>query len=313
MEKNKVEFPKWLKIVMKIILIIVSVYVSIIVGFISFICMQTEGIIDILSWISMFILPLLILPLILVKNKKAVFKVWLGVLAVYLVAVAVNVGMIKYDESITINTSPNINLEEYLPFDEESKIVTLGYKASLQLEGNLPIIDGAAAVFPVYSLTTEQIQGIYGGEITNWKEVGGRDEEIVAFQRNEGSGSQSMLLRFMDGKEVMDAPSEMVNDFMLGSIEQVADYRSKRNSMGFSFRYYVEGIIQNPDIKVLSVDGIAPTVENIKNGKYPITTPLYAVTYEGNDNENVDKLLQWVLSEEGQEIIEKTGYAGVGE
>lgn len=313
MEKNKVEFPKWLKIVMKIILIIVSVYVSIIVGFISFICMQTEGIIDILSWISMFILPLLILPLILVKNKKAVFKVWLGVLAVYLVAVAVNVGMIKYDESITINTSPNINLEEYLPFDEESKIVTLGYKASLQLEGNLPIIDGAAAVFPVYSLTTEQIQGIYGGEITNWKEVGGRDEEIVAFQRNEGSGSQSMLLRFMDGKEVMDAPSEMVNDFMLGIIEQVADYRSKRNSMGFSFRYYVEGIIQNPDIKVLSVDGIAPTVENIKNGKYPITTPLYAVTYEGNDNENVDKLLQWVLSEEGQEIIEKTGYAGVGE
>ena len=53
------------------------------------------------------------------------------------------------------------------------------------------------------------------------------------------------------------------------------------------------------------------TVENIKSGKYPITTPLYAVTYEGNDNENVEKLLDWVLSEEGQYIIEKTGYAGI--
>ena len=73
----------------------------------------------------------------------------------------------------------------------------------------------------------------------------------------------------------------------------------------------MEGIIQNPDIKLLSIDGIAPTVENIKSGSYPITTPLYAVTYAGNDNENVDLFLDWILSEEGQEIIERTGYAGV--
>ena len=90
-----------------------------------------------------------------------------------------------------------------------------------------------------------------------------------------------------------------------------APKRSKSNSIGFSFRYYVEGIIQNPDIKLLSIDGIAPTVENIKNGTYPITGPLYAVTWEGNKNENVEKLLEWILSEEGQEIIEKTGYVGI--
>jgi len=80
--------------------------------------------------------------------------------------------------------------------------------------------------------------------------------------------------------------------------------------MGFSFRFYVEGIIKNPDIKIIAVDGVAPTVENVRNEKYPIITPLYAVTYEGQTNENVDKLLQWILSEEGQEIIEKTGYVG---
>ena len=80
--------------------------------------------------------------------------------------------------------------------------------------------------------------------------------------------------------------------------------------MGFSFRYYVEGIIQNPDIKIIAIDDIEPTVENIKSGKYPVITPIYAVTYEEQMNDNVDKLLQWILSEEGQEIIEKTGYVG---
>ena len=61
----------------------------------------------------------------------------------------------------------------------------------------------------------------------------------------------------------------------------------------------------------MSIDGVAPTVENIKNGRYPITASLYAVTYEGNHNKNVEKLIDWILSEEGQEIIVKTGYVGI--
>lgn len=166
-------------------------------------------------------------------------------------------------------------------------------------------------ITPIDNLTTEQVQGIYSGEITNWSQIGGKNEEIAAYQRNEGSGSQSMLIRFMDGKEIMEAPTEMVDDLMVGIVERVSDYRSKSNSIGFSFRYYLEGIIKNPDIKILSIDGVAPTAENIKNGSYPITGPLYAVTWEGNDNENVEKLIDWILSEEGQEIIEKTGYVGI--
>ena len=164
---------------------------------------------------------------------------------------------------------------------------------------------------PVENLTTEQIQKIYSGEITNWKDVGGNDEEIVAFQRNEGSGSQSMLKRFMGDKTIMEAPTEQVNDFMSGIIERVSNYKNKTNSIGFSFRYYLEGIIKNPDIKMVRIDGVAPTAENIKNRKYSITTSLYAVTYKDNPNENIGKLIDWVLSSEGQEIIEKTGYVGV--
>ena len=79
-----------------------------------------------------------------------------------------------------------------------------------------------------------------------------------------------------------------------------------------SFRFYMEGIIQHPDIKLIAIDSVAPNMENIKNGTYPVVAPVYAVTWAGNDNPNVQKLLDWILSEEGQYIIEETGYVGLG-
>ena len=120
-----------------------------------------------------------------------------------------------------------------------------------------------------------------------------------------------MLERFMDGTPIMDPPKDLVTDLMSGIVARVSDYESRTGSIGFSYRYYLEGIIRNPDIKLLSVNGIAPTAENIRNGSYPIIAPLYAVTWEGNKNENVQRLLDWILSEEGQYIIEKTGYVPI--
>ncbi len=164
---------------------------------------------------------------------------------------------------------------------------------------------------PIDSLTVEEIQDIYSGKITNWAQLGGNWEPIRAYQRNEGSGSQSQLIRFMEGKELMDPPSEWRSGSMGGIVETVADYRLSTASIGFSFRYYVETLIANPDIKILAIDGIAPTLETIGNGSYPIVGPLYAVTWEGNDNENVQKLLDWILSPEGQYIIQETGYTPI--
>ena len=164
---------------------------------------------------------------------------------------------------------------------------------------------------PVSNLTTEQIKGIYSGKITNWKDVGGKDEKIIAFQRNPGSGSQSMLIRFMGNTPIMEAPKEQVNDFMSGIIEQVSHYKNTSSSIGFSFRYYLEGIIKNPNVKTISVDGIEPNKENIRDESYPITASVYAVTYKNNDNDNVTRLLEWILSEQGQEIVEKTGYVRI--
>ena len=166
---------------------------------------------------------------------------------------------------------------------------------------------------PIDSLTADQIRGIYSGEITNWSQVGGNDEEIVPFQRDEGSGSQSMMLRFMTmgGASLIEPDIEELIGFMGGIVEQVASYKNQTSSIGYSFRYYIEGIVCHPDIKMIAVDGIAPTADNIRNNTYPIITPVYAVTYENNPNPNVALLIDWMLSEEGQYIIKESGYVGI--
>ncbi len=379
------------KIVLKIILSIISIYISVYAGFIAMLYLSSAGIIPALSSIVLLILPLLLFPIIWIPKRKIIFLIWLALVLLYGIALGINFGIKKYNDSITVNLTPNINVSEYFPFDDDSKIVKLRSK-TLNFTENAPKIDGAAALFPVYSafvnatypegtelsgdgifqynntsagydllaqkdtdifigvypskeqidyaerngttfeytpigteafvffvhkdnpienLTTEQIKGIYSGEIRNWKDVGGRNEEIAAFQRNKGSGSQSMLERFMGDTPIMEAPKDLVNDLMVGIIKRVSDYKSKSNSIGFSFRYYVDGIIKNPDIKMLSIDGVAPSAENIRNGTYPIVTPIYAVTYKENENENVKKLLNWILSDEGQRIINETGYVGI--
>lgn len=333
--------------------------------------------------------PLFVYPMIWVEKKHAIKVVvmWL----IYFVIALIPIGCIKgyetYQDKITIDTAPNIRTSEYLPFIKESKIVKYKSETS-QFNYNLPRIDGAAALFPVYSafvnatypettelhdgifeyrntpsgykalaekesdifigvypskeqikyaeennttfeytqigydafvffthkdnpvdsLTMEQIKGIYSGEITNWSQVGGKDIEIAAFQRNEGSGSQSMLKRLMGDKPIMDPPKDKVNDLMSGIINVVANYKSKSNSIGFSFRFYVEGIIKNPDIKILAIDGVYPTKETVSNETYPIVTPFYAVTYKEQTNENVNELVEWILGPEGQKIIDETGY-----
>ena len=127
----------------------------------------------------------------------------------------------------------------------------------------------------------------------------------------EGSGIKSMLKSFMVDTPIIDAKTEQVNDFMSGIITQVADYKNYDNSIGFSFRYYLETLIANPNVKTLKVDGIEPTPETISNGTYGITASLYAVTYKDNPNENVRFFIDWILSEQGQELVEKTGYTRI--
>ena len=148
---------------------------------------------------------------------------------------------------------------------------------------------------PVDGLTSEQIRSIYRGEITNWKEAGGASRRINPLTRIEGSGSQTMMDKFMEGN-------------MINSRNPLSIFGG---SIGYSFRYYLSGMVADENVKMLAVDGIYPDAENIRNDSYPITTNFYVVYRNDNHNPNVGRLVEWLLSDEGQAMIEACGYVGL--
>ena len=110
---------------------------------------------------------------------------------------------------------------------------------------------------------------------------------------------------------IMDPPTEDIASLMGSMIGQVSGYKNHKNAIGYTFRYYSTQMVKSNKIRLLAVNGVEPNVETIRSGEYPITNEFYAVT-AGSDNPHVEAFLEWVLSEEGQEIIEKTGYVPVG-
>ena len=166
----------------------------------------------------------------------------------------------------------------------------------------------------VDSLTAQQIKDIYNGRITNWKEVGGKNQSIKVYQRAANSGSQTAFLKFM-GKDadLITPETHEVMTLMDGIVQRVSDYQNHSNSIGFSFRYYIETMQKDTKVKMIKLNGIAPTAENIRNRTYPITDNFYAVTIKGGESENTKKFLDWMVSEQGQKIIEKVGYVSLNE
>lgn len=129
----------------------------------------------------------------------------------------------------------------------------------------------------------------------------------MLFQRPEGSGSQTMMLKVMGDVPLANPQQEEFQQSMGGIVNRVADYRNYGNSIGFSFRYYVEGMFKHDGVKLLKINGIEPTVENIQSGKYPLIGEMMIIT-AGSENPNVQKLTDWFLSPQGQELVEKVGY-----
>jgi phosphate transport system substrate-binding protein len=148
---------------------------------------------------------------------------------------------------------------------------------------------------PIDGLTAEQIRRIYAGEYKNWSEVGGANRIINPVTRLEGSGSQTAFESFMGDHEV-------------GKKHPLAITGA---SIGFSFRYYMDGIVGNDSVKMLSLNGVYPSAENIRNRTYPVVAQFYAVYRADNENENIGVLIDWLLSDEGQRLIEETGYVRI--
>jgi len=285
-------------------------------------------------------------------------------------------------------TKPDLSV--YIPFSEGAKTVKLGEKSTLRLMEDLPVLDGAMAIYPIYAafaeavydesafsqedvlctntpsaykaiiagerdvifvagaseqqriaaemagvelrftpigreafvflvgqenpienITYQQIRNIYSGKTANWQTLGWADGgRIIAFQRPEGSGSQTGLQVIMD-ELPLQVPQPLPDISIIGTnslLKQVSvRWQGVQPALGYSYRYYATTMYANPDAKLLSINGVEPSIENIQNGSYPFVADFYAVT-NGEPEGNTKLLIEWILSEQGQEIIEKTGY-----
>ncbi len=161
-------------------------------------------------------------------------------------------------------------------------------------------------------ISSDDLRRIYSGQIVNWKQLGGKNQKIVAFQRPEDSGSQVMIHYFMKDVPLKEADTVEMIDAMSGVVKKVKQYHNEKGAIGYTFRYFLEGLQQEKGVKMLSVDGVYPSVENIENNTYPVIADLVVSKLKDNDKVNVNRLIEFLLSEDGQYIIEKTGYGCLG-
>jgi len=385
-------------LILKIALYLIIAVVLLYVGFLAFIVagFATDGVFY--MYVAFFgtlsLLALIFIQLFRIGKSKIRKIAWFSFLAVFLVSCGIHEALNAHDRSILRIGENNVDLTLYAPFAENTKAVSLEEKSILKLESDLPLLDGATAMYPLYAafaravypekeyrlynsevmcnntigayeslinkkvdiifvaqpsqeqkemaeragvefrytpvgkeafvffvnarnkvenLSIEQLQNIYSEKITNWKEVGGNDEIIRAFQRNENSGSQTAFRHFMQGVEIMNPPEDDRVYGMGRIISQAASYTNYRNSIGFSFRFYANEMVNEKGIRLLEINGNLPDLESIKNDTYPMVAQFFAISLADNNKENVLKLLDWITSEQGQYLVEKTGYFPISE
>ena len=160
----------------------------------------------------------------------------------------------------------------------------------------------------VTSLTKEQLVGIFTGQITNWQEVGGDDQEIVLINRAKGSGTRANMAKFLfggdDSQFAVGASEEDNNETVLQTVSQTPGAVSY---LGFAY-------LSNPEIIAFGIDGVAPTKENIQAGRWPIGGPGYSITKQ-QPTELEQAFLDYVIGSEFQNsaVFDKLGFVSVGQ
>ncbi|MBO1308577.1 substrate-binding domain-containing protein [Enterococcus sp. 669A] len=164
---------------------------------------------------------------------------------------------------------------------------------------------------PIDGLTQQQLRNIYSGKTAKWRTLGWKDGgKMIVYQRPEGSGSQTGLQAMM-GELPIQKPQPLPDDQLFGTgsmMKQVSvKWQGVQPAIGYSYRYFAQTMYPNDQAKLLAIDGVYPSNETIAAGEYPFASGFYAVT-RGEPVGNAKRLIDWILSEEGQYLVEETGY-----
>ncbi|HYE67349.1 MAG TPA: phosphate ABC transporter substrate-binding protein [Anaerovoracaceae bacterium] len=174
--------------------------------------------------------------------------------------------------------------------------------------------DGVAVIInpesKVENLTIEQIKKIYTGEIKNWEEVGGDDAQIVVVSREEGSGTRGAfteITKVMEkneaGEEIDNTTKDALVQGSTGAVMQTV--ATTPNTIG-----YVSLGSLSDTVKTVNVEGVTPTEETVLSGEYKISRPFLYVT-GGELTEAAQLFMDFILSDEGQTIVEESGFIPV--
>ena len=162
--------------------------------------------------------------------------------------------------------------------------------------------DGIAVVVhptnKINNLTAAQIKDIYAGTITNWKEIGGADQAIDVVTREEGSGTRGAFEELVMGKEAKIKAGAIVQN-STGAIRTTVAGDPK--GIGF-----VSLATLNESVKAVTVDGVAGNTDAVLNGTYKLSRPFLYLT-KAEPTGEVKKFIDYILSAEGQDILEKEG------
>ena len=179
------------------------------------------------------------------------------------------------------------------------------------LNGTTLALDGIVVVVnpanKVSDLSIDQISKIFKGEVSSWKDVGGRAAKILAFQHELSRTQKALQTMIMHGQATISPLMEEYSDHFDSVQRQVAVYRNRPNALGYAFLWEANKLFPAGEIRFLKINGIAPTPENIRNGTYPLAFPIVMATRPSPDKE-VGKLRDWICGPEGQELIERSGF-----
>ena len=164
-----------------------------------------------------------------------------------------------------------------------------------------PIVNKYVAEAGVKSLTKEQLISIFTGKTTNWKDVGGPDEDIVLVTRPESSGTRATFQKYaLDGNEEASNTSMETDD----SGVLLTNVKSTNGAIGYVALSYLTG---DAGVETVAIDDVEPTLENTYSGKYPVWTFEHMYT-KGEPNEVTKAFLDYITGDEYGTQMEKLGY-----
>lgn len=165
---------------------------------------------------------------------------------------------------------------------------------------------------PVDNLTEKEAKDIFAGKYSNWNDVSGNDEEIIIYSPDYQSEEGYMMLKFMGDRSIASPKYRLEDSSLNGIVEAVSNFLDTRSKAVSYTTFYNMKNRNDEAVKILKLNGVEVSNENIKSNKYKAVMNIYAITRKDiSDNSQTKKFVEYITSKDGQAVIEQCGYSSL--